>query len=160
MYPNQNAMKPTFKYENSGQYPPPRNPLSNPSYQPATNPSYPTMSPYPQQSPYPQPIHGVPSYPSYPAPNGYSSHTPPPRYPAPNNYPPQYQQPMNTPYPAPNACPQDLSQVTRKYKIREKLFSFGDNFAIKDEYDQTILQVEGKVFAIGDKLTIKDVHGK
>ncbi len=47
-----------------------------------------------------------------------------------------------------------------RYKIRQKIFSFGDNFTIKDERDQDQFNVRGKVFAIGDKLKIEDMEGK
>lgn len=45
------------------------------------------------------------------------------------------------------------------YKIRQKIFSFGDNFAIKNEYDEDCFIVKGKVFALGDKLKIEDLEG-
>ncbi|MCR1897546.1 LURP-one-related family protein [Irregularibacter muris] len=46
-----------------------------------------------------------------------------------------------------------------QYKIRQKIFSFGDNFTIKDNQDQDRYIVRGKVFAIGDKLKIEDLQG-
>ena len=46
-----------------------------------------------------------------------------------------------------------------QYKIRQKIFSFGDNFTIKDDRDQDRYIVRGKVFAIGDKLKIEDLQG-
>lgn len=45
------------------------------------------------------------------------------------------------------------------YKIRQKIFSFGDNFTIKDDRDEDQFIVRGKVFAIGDKLKIEDMLG-
>jgi uncharacterized protein YxjI len=45
------------------------------------------------------------------------------------------------------------------YKIRQKIFSFGDNFTIKDDKDEDQFIVRGKVFAIGDKLKIEDMFG-
>ncbi|WP_461206177.1 LURP-one-related/scramblase family protein [Clostridium sp. DL1XJH146] len=47
-----------------------------------------------------------------------------------------------------------------RYKIREKIFSFGDNFTVKDEDDRDIFKVKGKVFAIGDKLRLYDMQEK
>lgn len=46
-----------------------------------------------------------------------------------------------------------------KYKIRQKILSFGDNFTIRDDKDQDHFIVKGKVFAIGDKLKIYDLQG-
>ncbi len=46
-----------------------------------------------------------------------------------------------------------------KYKIKQKIFSFGDNFTIKDENDEDRFIVRGKVFAIGNKLKVEDLVG-
>lgn len=46
-----------------------------------------------------------------------------------------------------------------KYEIKQKIFSFGDNFTIKNQHDEDQYIVEGKVFSIGDKLKIKDLEG-
>ncbi|KGK87772.1 LURP-one-related family protein [Clostridium sp. HMP27] len=46
-----------------------------------------------------------------------------------------------------------------KYKIRQKVFSFADNFIIKDESDRPWFVVKGKFFSIGDKLAIEDLDG-
>ncbi len=46
-----------------------------------------------------------------------------------------------------------------RYQIRQKIFSFGDNFTIKDESGQDNYIVRGKVFSFGDKLKIEDMHG-
>jgi uncharacterized protein YxjI len=46
-----------------------------------------------------------------------------------------------------------------RYKVRQKIFSFGDNFAIKDDNDTPHFIVRGKVFTIGDKLTLEDLNG-
>lgn len=43
-----------------------------------------------------------------------------------------------------------------KYYIREKVFSFGDKFTIKNEQGQDMYWVQGKVFSIGNKLKIYD----
>lgn len=42
------------------------------------------------------------------------------------------------------------------FKIRQKIFSFGDNFTVSNEYGEPILVVKGKVFSLGDKLRIYD----
>ncbi|WP_425448245.1 LURP-one-related/scramblase family protein [Dethiothermospora halolimnae] len=46
-----------------------------------------------------------------------------------------------------------------RYKVKQKVFSFGDDFTIKDsnDYDQFI--VKGKVFSLGDKLKVTDMEG-
>jgi len=46
-----------------------------------------------------------------------------------------------------------------KYLIRQKVFSFGDKFTIKDENDMDCYQVEGKVFSLGAKLSLMDMAG-
>lgn len=45
-----------------------------------------------------------------------------------------------------------------KYKIRQKIFSFGDNFTIKNEFEEDCYIVKGKVFSFGDKLKIYDMQ--
>jgi len=47
-----------------------------------------------------------------------------------------------------------------KYAIKQKIFSFGDNFTIRDEYDNDCFIVKGKVFSFGDKLRIYDMDGR
>jgi uncharacterized protein YxjI len=44
-----------------------------------------------------------------------------------------------------------------RYKIRQRIFSFGDNFIIRDEYDKARFEVRGRVFSFGDKLKIYDM---
>ena len=44
-----------------------------------------------------------------------------------------------------------------RYQIKQKIFSFGDNFFINDDRDKQVFKVQGKVFAIGDKLRIYDI---
>lgn len=46
-----------------------------------------------------------------------------------------------------------------RYLIRQRVFSFGDNFTIKDETGQDRYVVQGKVFSLGDKLKIQDLMG-
>lgn len=46
-----------------------------------------------------------------------------------------------------------------RYQIRQKIFSFGDNFTIKNEYEEPQLIVRGKIFSFGDKLTLEDLNG-
>lgn len=46
-----------------------------------------------------------------------------------------------------------------RYMIKQKIFSFGDNFTIKDENGVDRFMVKGKVFSFGDKLRIYDMAG-
>jgi len=41
-----------------------------------------------------------------------------------------------------------------RYAIKQKIFSFGDNFAIRDEMGNDCYKVKGKIFALGNKLRI------
>jgi uncharacterized protein YxjI len=46
-----------------------------------------------------------------------------------------------------------------KYIVKQKIWSWGDDFVIKDEAQNPVFYVKGKVFSIGDKLSFRDVHG-
>lgn len=46
-----------------------------------------------------------------------------------------------------------------RFMIKQKIFSFGDNFTINDEMGNPRYQVKGKVFSFGDKLRICDIQG-
>jgi uncharacterized protein YxjI len=46
-----------------------------------------------------------------------------------------------------------------KYQVKQKIFSFGDSFTIKNEYGDDVYLVRGKVFSLGKKLTIDDLNG-
>ncbi|CAF1517420.1 unnamed protein product [Adineta steineri] len=48
---------------------------------------------------------------------------------------------------------------TRRYQIREKIFSLGDNFKIKDEMGQDVYTVRSKLLSLGDKLVLEDMAG-
>lgn len=45
-----------------------------------------------------------------------------------------------------------------KFIVRQKIFSFADNFIIKDSVGKPRYQVEGKFFSIGKKLNIYDME--
>ncbi len=47
-----------------------------------------------------------------------------------------------------------------RYLMKQKLFCFGDDFAIKNEAGDDVLFVDGKVFTIGQKLTFQDMQGR
>ncbi len=49
--------------------------------------------------------------------------------------------------------------LTMRYRMRQKIFSFGDDYAIKDAAGNVCFYVDGKVFSIGDKLSIQDAAG-
>jgi uncharacterized protein YxjI len=46
-----------------------------------------------------------------------------------------------------------------RYIMKQKLFSFGDDFHIRDESGRDVYFVDGKMFSIGDKLSFKDMRG-
>ncbi|CAF1495042.1 unnamed protein product, partial [Adineta steineri] len=62
-----------------------------------------------------------------------------------NEYPPVYSYQQTSP--------------SRRYQIREKIFSLGDNFKIKDEMGQDVYTVRSKLFSLGDKLVLEDMAG-
>ena len=43
-----------------------------------------------------------------------------------------------------------------KLYIKQKIFSIGDKYTVKDEFDQIYYYVEGQIFSIGAKLRIYD----
>mgnify|MGYP001265993007 FL=1 len=47
-----------------------------------------------------------------------------------------------------------------RFLVKQKIFSFGDNFIIKDDQGNDRFIVKGKVFALGDKLRIYDMAGQ
>ncbi|MFA9397605.1 MAG: LURP-one-related/scramblase family protein [Clostridiaceae bacterium] len=46
-----------------------------------------------------------------------------------------------------------------RYQIRQKVFSFGDNYTIKGDNDEPCFIVKGKILSIGDKSSIQDLQG-
>ena len=46
-----------------------------------------------------------------------------------------------------------------RYLMKQKFFSFGDDFTIKDELGNDQFFVDGKVFSLGDKLSFQDMNG-
>jgi len=46
-----------------------------------------------------------------------------------------------------------------RYLMKQKLFSLGDKFAIKDENGADAFFVDGRVFSLGHQLAFEDVHG-
>lgn len=46
-----------------------------------------------------------------------------------------------------------------RYLMRQKLFCFGDDFAIKNETGEDMFLVDGKALSFGDKLSFQDMNG-
>ena len=46
-----------------------------------------------------------------------------------------------------------------RYVMKQKLFSLGDDFYIKDESGGDVFFVDGKVFTLGKKLSFQDLEG-
>jgi uncharacterized protein YxjI len=46
-----------------------------------------------------------------------------------------------------------------RYRMREKMFSLGDDFVIQDADGNDRFYVDGKMFSIGDKLSFQDMKG-
>lgn len=44
-----------------------------------------------------------------------------------------------------------------EYKVRQKVFSIGDKFTIRDMNDNDMFYVQGKIFSFGNKLRILDL---
>jgi uncharacterized protein YxjI len=46
-----------------------------------------------------------------------------------------------------------------RYVMKQKLFSWGDDFCIKNDQGQDVFFVDGKAFSLGDKLSFQDMAG-
>ncbi len=60
----------------------------------------------------------------------------------------------------PSADSYQQAMPARRYQIREKIFSLGDNFKIKDETGQDVYTVRSKLISLGNKLVVEDMAGK
>src|SRR5258707_8955529 len=47
-----------------------------------------------------------------------------------------------------------------RYVMKQKLFSWGDDFHIRNDAGQEVFFVDGKAFSWGDKLSFQDMSGK
>lgn len=47
-----------------------------------------------------------------------------------------------------------------KYVVRQKVFSLGDKFTIRDEFGNDCFRVYGKIFSLGNKLTLTDMQDR
>ena len=50
--------------------------------------------------------------------------------------------------------------MSTRYKIRQKMFSIGDDFWIEDQAGQKVFKVDGKVLRIRKTLVFEDLKGK
>jgi len=46
-----------------------------------------------------------------------------------------------------------------RYVMKQKLFSWGDDFTIKNDKGEDVYFVDGKAFSIGDQLSFQDLKG-
>lgn len=46
-----------------------------------------------------------------------------------------------------------------KYQLKQKMWSPGSDFVIKDEHEQPVYIVDGEAFSWGDKLSFQDMQG-
>jgi uncharacterized protein YxjI len=46
-----------------------------------------------------------------------------------------------------------------RYLMKQKLFTFGDDFRIQDEHGRDVFFVDGKALSFGDKLSFQDMEG-
>jgi uncharacterized protein YxjI len=46
-----------------------------------------------------------------------------------------------------------------RYILKQKFWSFGDDFVIRDEQENDCYRVIGEIFTIGDKLSLQDMAG-
>ncbi len=47
-----------------------------------------------------------------------------------------------------------------RYLMRQKFWTIGDRFMIKDEHNRDVYQIVGKVFSLGDRLSFQDMQGR
>ena len=46
-----------------------------------------------------------------------------------------------------------------RYVMKEKMFSFGEDFTIQDESGRDVYFVDGKAISFGDQLSFQDMQG-
>ena len=47
-----------------------------------------------------------------------------------------------------------------RYVMKQKLFSWGDDFYIRDEEGRDVFLVDGKALSFGDQLSFRDLEGR
>jgi uncharacterized protein YxjI len=55
--------------------------------------------------------------------------------------------------------PSSRGEPLKKYVMKQKMWTLGDKFVIKDETRTPVFYVKGKVFSVGDKLSFRDIDG-
>lgn len=50
-------------------------------------------------------------------------------------------------------------EMEMKYEIKQKIFSFGESFIIKDEQENPRFAVRGQIFSFGNKLSVENLMG-
>jgi uncharacterized protein YxjI len=50
-----------------------------------------------------------------------------------------------------------VEELPLKYVMKQKLFSWGDDFTIQDENENDVYFVDGKAFSLGDQLSFQDM---
>jgi len=55
--------------------------------------------------------------------------------------------------------PTSRGEPLKKYVMKQKIWTLGEKFVIKDETKTPVFYVKGKVFSVGDKLSFRDIDG-
>jgi uncharacterized protein YxjI len=55
--------------------------------------------------------------------------------------------------------PSSQGEPLKTYVMKQKIWTLGDRFVIKDETKTPVFYVKGKVFSVGDKLSFRDIDG-
>jgi uncharacterized protein YxjI len=46
-----------------------------------------------------------------------------------------------------------------RFVMKQRWFSFGDSYAVRDAANEEVLRIKGKVFSIGNQLSVQDMEG-
>ena len=46
-----------------------------------------------------------------------------------------------------------------RFVMKQRWFSFGDSYTVRDAAHEEVLQIKGRVFSIGDQLSVQDMTG-
>ena len=55
--------------------------------------------------------------------------------------------------------PSPRGEPLKTYVMKQKIWTLGEKFVIKDETKTPVFYVKGKVFSVGDKLSFRDING-
>jgi uncharacterized protein YxjI len=50
--------------------------------------------------------------------------------------------------------------VSKRYLLKQKLLSWGDDYYVRDDQNRDVYFVDGKAFSIGDQLSFQDLSGR